>query len=127
VDINEDIKSFKSQDEKLIEKFRILIKENISNSEISIENISRQLGTSRISLYRKIKNSTGQTPSVFIRNVRIEQAAYLLTKKVPITEVVYAVGFNSHSYFTKMFCDYYGCTPTEYQKRNNAETEVNEP
>jgi len=54
------------------------------------------------------------TPSVFIRNIRLEQAAVLLKKNITSSEVTYMVGFNSHSYFSKLFREYYGCSPSEF-------------
>lgn len=114
IEITPEIRNFKGQDEKTVERFIELVQTQISDTDLSVENISKELGMSRISLYRKIKSITGYTPTAFIRNTRLEQAAYLLLKRISISEAAYAVGFNSHSHFSKLFHAHYGCSPTEY-------------
>ena len=59
----------------------------------------------------------------FIRNLRLSKAAYLLEhSQLRVSEIMYSVGFSTHSYFTKCFKDCYGLTPKEYarSKRKNA-------
>ena len=108
------INEYKKPDDELIERVISTVKSQIDNPDLSIESLSKELGISRANLYRKIKSITNLTPSVFIRNIRLEQAALLLKKKVSSSEVAYVVGFNSHSYFSKLFHEYYGCSPSEY-------------
>jgi len=70
---------------------------------------------SRSNFYRKINSLTGQNPSQFIRSVRLKFAAdLLLNQNIPIKEVAYKSGFNSTSYFSKTFREYFGKTPLEY-------------
>ena len=109
------IEEQRNPDDKLIEDFIAIVKSQIDNPDLSIENLSVELGVSRANLYRKIKGITNQTPSVFIRNIRLEQAAVLLKKNITSSEVTYMVGFNSHSYFSKLFREYYGCSPSEFK------------
>ena len=110
----EKINEYKKPDDELIERFISIVKSQIDNPDLSIESLSKEMGISRANLYRKIKNITNLTPSVFIRNIRLEQATSLLKKKISSSEVAYIVGFNSHSYFSKLFHEYYGCSPSEY-------------
>ena len=112
------IEEQRNPDDKLIEEFIAIVKSQIDNPDLSIENLSVKLGVSRANLYRKIKGITNQTPSVFIRNIRLEQAAVLLKKNITSSEVTYLVGFNSHSYFSKLFREYYGCSPTEFSNKS---------
>jgi AraC-like DNA-binding protein len=86
---------------------------------LNIEDMGSELGMSRVHLYRKLKALTNQTPSEFVRTIRLKQAAYLLAQnKINISEVAYAVGFSSHQYFTNCFQNYFNMSPTEYSHKN---------
>ncbi len=109
----------KSADDKLVEKLNRIILKHIGNSELSIEYLSSEIGISRVHLHRKMKELFQLTPSIYLRNVRLEHAAVLLReKKISISEAAYAVGFSSHQYFTNCFKDYYGMSPAEYVRQN---------
>ncbi|MDP4225419.1 MAG: DNA-binding response regulator, partial [Bacteroidota bacterium] len=107
-----------SADERFLQKAMDLVKANISNPNLNIEEMGNELGISRVHLYRKLKALTNQNPSEFVRIIRLKQAAYLLKQnKLNISEVAYAVGFNSHQYFTNCFQNYFGMSPTEYSNK----------
>ena len=104
-----------SSDEKLLQKFNDKLKEQIGNPNLSVESISHDLGLSRVHLNRRLKAIIHESPSTYIRNYRLKQAARLLTnKKLSIAEVAYAVGFSSHAYFSNIFKEQYGMSPSEY-------------
>jgi signal transduction histidine kinase/ligand-binding sensor domain-containing protein/DNA-binding response OmpR family regulator len=106
-------------DEKFLQKAMDLVKENISNTELNIEDMGSELGMSRAHLFRKLKALTNQNPSEFVRTIRLKQAAYLLSqKKISISEVAFSVGFSSHQYFSNCFQNYFGMSPTEYSQKN---------
>lgn len=112
----------KSADDKLIEKLNAKIKERIGDSSLSIEELSAECGISRVHLHRKLKELYQQSPSVYLRNIRLEHAAYLLrTKNISISEVAFAVGFNSQQYFTNCFKETYGVSPSVYASKENSE------
>ena len=93
------------------------INANISNPMLNVEMLSQEVGMSRTHLYRCVKEATGLTPSDFIRTIRLRQAAELLkSKEHAITQVAYAVGFNSQTHFSIAFKRMYGISPTEYQE-----------
>ena len=99
----------------LIEKVIEAIKKNIDKPEFGVEDLSLEIGMSRVHMNRKLKEAIGQSPSGLIRSIRLKQAAYLLINdKVNISEVAYRVGFSTHSYFSSSFRDYYGMTPKEF-------------
>lgn len=112
----------KSADDKLIERLNSIIKKHLDDSSLSIESLSTELGISRVHLHRKLKELCKLTPSIYLRNMRLEHAAYLLkTKRITIAEVAYAVGFNSHQYFSNCFKDFYGMSPLEYAEKHRGE------
>jgi signal transduction histidine kinase/ligand-binding sensor domain-containing protein/DNA-binding response OmpR family regulator len=114
----------KSHDEILMQKVMSIIKENISNSELNVEMLADGVGISRVHMHRKLKELTNQSARDFIRNIRMKQAAYLLTsKKLNISEVAYAVGYNNLSHFSNSFKLFYGVSPTEYTQSQNIESE----
>lgn len=104
-----------SADEKFMQKALEIVEKNLSNTGFSVEELSRELFMNRVSVYRRIYAITGQPPIEFIRGVRLQRAAYLLTQtEMNITEVAYEVGFNNPKYFTKYFKMTYGMLPSAY-------------
>ena len=107
-------------DEKLIQKAVKYVEDNISSTELSVEELSKHLGMSRVHLYKKLLSITGHTPIEFIRIIRLKRAAQMLKdKQQNVSDVAYAVGFNNPKYFSKYFRDEFGMLPSVYQ--NNTE------
>lgn len=110
-----------SIDEQLLQKALKLIEEHIDNSEYNVEQLSTDMGMSRMNLYRKLQAITGQTPTEFIRTIRLKRAAQLLQDgKLNVSEVADRVGFSSSSYFTKCFKEQFGVLPTQYSETDEA-------
>ncbi len=108
-----------SADEKLLNRILAVVNANLSNSDLNIDMICTEVGISRVHLHRKMKELTNQTPHDFIRNLRLKQAARLLSRKGQnITEVMYRCGFNSTTSFSTMFKKMYGLSPREYMKEH---------
>lgn len=105
-------------DKGFVEKLRKQIESNLSNPDLSVEDLGAELGFSRVQLYRKTKALTGYSPNELLRIARLKKAASLLasTEKT-IAEITYEVGFSSPSYFTRCYKEYFGENPTEYLKR----------
>ena len=102
-------------DEKLIKKAILYVENNISRSELSVEELSRELGMSRVHLYKKLIHITGKSPVEFIRTLRLKRAAQLLREsQMNISEIAYEVGFNNPKYFSKYFKDEFGMLPSAY-------------
>lgn len=98
-----------------IKRVHDAIMDHIEDSEFGVEDLSSVIGISRVHLNRKLKKLYGVSPSIYIRSIRLKQAAYLLVNnRVSVSEVVYAVGFSSHSYFSSSFHDYFGMSPKEF-------------
>lgn len=111
-----------SVDEKFMTKVAEVIEENIAEPEFSVEKLASETGLSSVHLYRKLKALSGMTPNEFIRSFRMKRATQLLQqKKLMISEVAYAIGFNDPKYFRKCFKKAFGVSPSEYE--NNADSE----
>lgn len=105
-------------DKKIIDQILRLIKENLDDPMFSVEFLSKELGIGRTKLYKTIKTITGLTLGEVIRDVKMKVAAQLLiSSDVTISEVAEQVGV-SPNFFYVMFKEYYGMTPSEFQKNN---------
>lgn len=107
-----------SLDEKLIENAIKYVEDNISRPELSVEELSRQLGMSRVHLYKKLLQITGKTPIEFIRVIRLKRAAqFLRESQRNVSEIAYQVGFNNPKYFSKYFKEEFDVLPSVYQEQ----------
>ena len=107
-----------SLDEKLIEKAIKYVEDNMSRTELSVEELSRELGMSRVHLYKKLLQITGKTPIEFIRVIRLKRAAQLLREsQLHVSEVAFEVGFNNPKYFSRYFKDEFGVLPSVYHEK----------
>ena len=113
-----------SEDEKLLKNITVYLEENLTNSQLSVEELSKHLGMSRSSLYSKLLQLTGQTPVEYIRSVKLEKAAVLLEKSdLNIAQIAYSVGFSTPNYFAKSFKAKYNLLPSEYMTKMRKENE----
>ncbi len=104
-----------SPDEDFLKEVIACIEKNIDNSEYTIDSLSTDIVMSRMSLYRKMKSLTGQTPADFIRTVRLKTAAKLLKEeKCTVSEACYRTGFASPQNFSKHFKEMLGVLPSQY-------------
>lgn len=105
-------------DDRLMQRVMKVINANISNPKLSVEMVANNVGISRVHLHRKLRELTNQATSDFIRNVRLQQAATLLSEKHHcIAEVASIVGFPNPAYFSTAFKDLFGVTPYEYMSQ----------
>ena len=110
-----------SLDERLIEKAVKYVEENISRSDLSVEELAREMGMSRVHLYKKISALTGKSPIEFIRLLRLKRATqYLSESQLTIAEIAYRLGFNNPKYFSKYFKEEFGILPSEYQGKQES-------
>ena len=104
-----------SADGQFLPRIVETIKANIGDPDFGVEELSREIGMSRVHLNRKLKDTISVSPGTFIKSIRLKQAAYLLVNnKANISEVAYKVGFSTHSYFSSTFKDYFGLSPKEF-------------
>lgn len=104
-------------DEEFIGKCRTAIIAHMSDPELSVDMLARELAMSRTSVFKKLKAVTGMTPNDFMKLIRLKEASRLLAEgRYRITEIGFIVGFSSSSYFAKCFAKQFGVLPTEFIK-----------
>lgn len=98
-----------------------VIEKNISNSNFGVEELAQETKLSPSQFYRRLKQLTGQIPNAYLRNFRLQRAAELLSgsQGLNVTEVMYEIGMESSSYFSKSFKKIFEVTPSEYLKRQS--------
>jgi transcriptional regulator GlxA family with amidase domain len=96
-----------------LKKLLTLVTERIDDPDLSVAHLCRAARLSNTQVNRKLKALTGRTPSQFIRFIRLERAAELLsTTELNVSEVAYIVGFNDPNYFTRAFSEEFGYPPS---------------
>jgi signal transduction histidine kinase/ligand-binding sensor domain-containing protein/DNA-binding response OmpR family regulator len=105
-------------DKVLMDRITESVNAHYTDSRYGVEQLANDIGLSRVQLHRKMKQITGIATSDFIRNIRLKQAARLIREnKVNISQIAYAVGFNSLPHFSTLFKKYYGMSPSEYAEK----------
>ena len=108
-----------SMDQQFIRKAKLVIENNISESDLNVENFAREMALSRVQLHRKLKALVDQSATQFVRTIRLNRAAELLTKHSgTVSEIAYDVGFNTLPYFTKCFQEQFGVNPSEFNNQD---------
>lgn len=106
-----------SLDWKFISNVKKIVDENINNPEFSVNVLCESSGMSRTSFYCKLKALTGQSPTEFIRGMRLKRATELLKEgEYAINEISDMVGFSETKYFREVFKKYYKMSPSRYAK-----------
>lgn len=105
-------------DRRLLERVKEAIADNLDNPDFGVEDLSREVGMSRVHINRRLKDAANISPSFLIKSIRLKKSADLLINGgVSISEVASRVGFSTHSYFSSSFRDYFGMTPKEFVAR----------
>jgi len=98
------------------ERVHAAIQDNLADPDFTVEQLAEELGLTRRTLTRKTKSHVGQTPSELIRTTRVEHGARLLAETgETVSQIAYAVGFNSLSYFSRSFRAHFGVSPSSYR------------
>ena len=114
--------SFTSKDELFLNNAIKIVENNMSDTGFTVEYLSKELGMSRMQLYRKLKSLTGFSANEFIRLLRLKRAAQLLKhNQMTISEITYEVGFTDLQYFRSCFKRQYGVNPSEYNEEQMVE------
>lgn len=107
-----------NDDEKLMNDIIKTLEERMSDSSFNVTMLCEELGVGTKRVLRLIKTQTGMTPVNFMRIIRMKKAAVLLRQnKFTVSEVMYMVGFQNTSYFSKCFTTEFGISPKEYMEK----------
>lgn len=97
-----------------LQKVMANLEENFADEYFSVEKMAEKLFLSRVQLFRKIKNITGESPSILIRNYRLEKGRILLRQPdQTVSEVSFAVGFSDPSYFSRAYKKHFDVAPSQ--------------
>ena len=112
--------TFSPADEKFLKRLNKSISENLDNPQMGVPFLCTELGISRASLYNKLKAVTGMGANDYITKLRVERAAWLLTHSaLSINEIADQTGFSTSRYFSTVFKQYMGCSPTQYKEEHS--------
>jgi signal transduction histidine kinase/DNA-binding response OmpR family regulator len=110
-------------DKKFMNDFMALVERNIGNAEFNVNDIGRELGMSRVQVYRKVKALLGFSVNDYIINVRLKKAKHLLAHSdKSISEIAGEVGFSSATYFSSAFKNKFQYSPKEFKSSQAART-----
>ena len=105
-------------EEIFLQKLEAIVLAHHENEDFSIHELSRELLLSRSQAHRKIKALTGLSTAIYIRHVRLEKAKELLrTTHLSISEIAYQTGFKTPVYFSQIFKEVVGASPTEWREK----------
>ncbi len=108
-------------DQRFLVRLTSLLEENISNGDLSVDDVARMMGMSRSVYFKKLKALTGVGPNDFFKSLRLQRAVELLgAGEMSVTEISYAVGIADAHYFSKCFKQKFGVTPTEWRRNKEA-------
>ena len=125
LNIDMNVTSPGSLDKKFINDFSALIEKNISNPELHVNDIGRELGMSRVQVYRKVKALLGYSVNDYVVNVRLKKAKHLLLQTdKSIAEISLEVGFSSATYFSTAFKAKFRLSPKEFKASQSMEIET---
>ena len=97
----------------------------LSNPDLSVEFVAKEMGISKSKLYLQLKTLTGQSTNEFIRTIRLKRAAQLIERRdYSIKEIMSLTGFNTASYFSKCFKRQFGILPSEYAQQIKSNSEL---
>lgn len=105
-------------DRKFVSEFTSIIESNLSNEDLTVEEICKHLGVSRVQLYRKVKALLNINVNDYILTTRLQKAKYFLQHEdLSISEIAYKVGFGSPAYFSTVFKSKFGVTPKAFKEK----------
>ncbi len=92
-----------------------------AHEPIDVADVAVEVAVSRRTLETKFRKMVGRTPALELRRVRLELAKKLLVEtRDPVTNIVFAAGFNSRQVFSSLFRRETGMTPTEFRRQFHA-------
>ena len=122
IEIQPDEIVITDRDETLIKKVMGWLEENVSDAEVTVDQLAAHVGMGRTSMYNKIKGLTGKSPVELIQDYRLEKATYYLKSgQYSVSETCYKVGFSDPGYFSRTFKKHFGISPVDYIKEHKTD------
>lgn len=109
--------TMQEKDKEFYEQFIQIVEKHLSNVDIDVEALSKELNYSRTKLYQKVKDITGKPVMDMVRTIRLRKATqYMAEEDISMQEIMQKVGIQSQSYFTSAFKKEYGKTPGQFMR-----------
>jgi AraC-like DNA-binding protein len=119
VSTSKQSQTYNAVDRKFVNDLAGIVAQNLSNENFNVDDICKEVGISRVQLYRKVKALLNCTITEYILSRRLKKARYLLlNESYSISEITYMVGFSTPNYFSTVFKANYECTPSEFKKKH---------
>ena len=107
------------RDSQLIVNAAIDYMQTNFGAQLSIDNLVNHVGYSRSRFFELFKSNTGMTPNDYLQRLRLESARSLLAETSrSVTDIAFEVGFNSSQYFSTVFLQYTGLTPSGFRSHD---------
>lgn len=116
---DKDVIELNKKDKLFLESINTIMEKNLADSNFGVEELSKEIGLSISTFYRRLKQLTGQVPNVYLRNFRLQKAMELLrgNEGYNVAEVMDHIGIESNSYFSTSFKKLHGVSPSELLKK----------
>ena len=116
--------TFSSADEEFLNRLNQIITEHLDNEQLGIPFICDKIGISRASLYNKLKALTDMGANDYITKIRMERAIWLiLHTELSVNDIADKTGFSTARYFSTVFKQHTGCSPTQYREKPPVNTQ----
>lgn len=103
-------------DQAFVDQATQTVLDHLSEEDFDVNHLCREMAMSRTLFYGRLKTLTGKAPQEFMRLIRLEQAAALLLKDVPVLDVATRCGFQNSKYFSTVFKKHFGMPPSRYKE-----------
>jgi AraC-like DNA-binding protein len=108
-----------SIEDAFLQKLRTTVEENLSDANLDVEAICKKMGMSHPVIHRKVTALTGRSLTLYVRSIRLAKAKELLLKpEMSISEIAYEVGFNDPKFFSRVFSEEFGESPTVFRQKS---------
>lgn len=105
------------EDKKFINELAALVEQNLTDPAFGVEKLSRDMGLSRVQLYRKVQAVLNMNVMDYLTDIRLKRAKFLLRETTKsMADIALETGFNSPAYFTTFFKQHTQKTPSEYRR-----------
>lgn len=106
-----------ADDQAFVDKATQTVLDHLDEEDFDVNHLCREMAMSRTLFYGRLKTLTGKAPQEFMRLIRLEQAAALLRKDVPVLDVATRCGFPNSKYFSTVFKKHFGTPPSKYKSQ----------